>query len=306
VNRGLVQTFPRGQGIVVAVTLAGALLVSGCDATGRSLLAARPETPAPPDQQTIEDSEAVFASALPSGAGGAAPAPATSLDVRLRVIKVQVPRAERGAAEAMWKHVREDAVDGETALRLLRNGIRVGVGRTDWWSPMKKAIDGIPDCRVDEMEDVRIPPSFPLALELDDEPREQTLFYMDDDGILSGGTWPESRNVLRLLHAADDRRRDGLHLQVMPEVRQRLSGFRYLRTAAGIWQVPRGGGRDYPAAGFQVRLAPGEFLVIAPSAQADVYGTLGGAFLTESDNGQQRDTLLFLRPEVTDGSQRSE
>lgn len=281
------------------------LTTLGCDAAGRSLFTPRPtETPA--DPQTIEDSAAVFAGAIPTSAGGVSSLPIAPADVRLRVVRIQVPREQRAATEGIWKHVREDAIDGETALRLRRNGLRMGVGRTDWWSPVKSAIDAIPDRRVDEMDDVRIPPAFPLALELDAEAREQTLFYMDVDGILSGSTWPASRNVLRLLYAADIRRRDAIQLSVMPEVRQQLSGFRYVRTAAGVWQVPRGGGREFPAASFQVRLAPGEFLLLAPSASADVYGTIGGAFLMEDGDGRRFDTLLFVRPEASDGSQRTE
>ncbi len=232
-----------------------------------------------------------------SGAASAAP---MSADLMLRVVKLQVPRGDRSLTEDVWKHLREDAVDGETALRLRRNGVRIGVGRADWWTPVRDALRAIPSRRIDELEPVRLPPAFPLGLEVDSEPSDQTLFFVGEDGVLSGDTWPESRNVVRVLYAVDERHRGRIHLQCVPEVHQKRSGFRYVRTDAGVWQVPRGGGRDFPAAGFTVSMDRGEYLLIAPTERADATGTIGAAFLTEAGDGQRFDTLLFLRPEFTD------
>ena len=141
-------------------------------------------------------------------------------------------------------------------------------------------------------------PAFPLALELDERPREQTLFFLGDDGILTGETWPQSRNVLRVSYEISPANPERVRVAVVPEVRQRLDGWRWVRSGAGLAQVPQYSGRAFGAAGFTVDLEPGEFLLVAPGPQADLYGMVGGAFLSSEREGERCDSYVFLRADM--------
>ena len=216
----------------------------------------------------------------------------------LAVLNVLVPQGREDAMKKIWNFLREDVLDDEVRLRLGHNGLRVGVGHARWWEPIKAALDAIDGHRVTFATSIRVPVGFPLSLELDSEPRAQTLFYVGSDGILSGSTWPDSRNVLRVTYAPDPRDADRILLHAVPEVHQRRDGWEWVRTESGLWQVPRQSMQTFDAAEFVVTLRPGEFALLAPSADSRIYGLLGGAFLTRLCEGQGYNSYVFLRPEV--------
>ena len=221
-----------------------------------------------------------------------------ALDVVLTVLHVQVPGERRAQVGPIWNHLREDVFDSETVVRLRRNGVRVGVGKVQWWDAIQATLDVTEGVRSLALDPVRLPPGFPLALELDQRPREQTLFYVADDGILTGETWPHSRNVLRISHELNRLHPERLRLLVVPEVRQRLDGWRWVRTGSGLAQVPDYHGRTFAAAAFAVDLEPGEFLLVAPNSAADTYGIVGGAFLSNAQDPDKHDSYVFLRADV--------
>lgn len=220
------------------------------------------------------------------------------LDVVLTVLHVQIPRGGREQVQPLWNHLREDFLDGSTVLRLGNNGLRVGIGLAEWWDAVKATIDTTEGVRSVALDPVRVPPNYPLALELDERPREQTLFYMADDGILTGETWPQSRNVLRVSYDVDLANPQRVRLAIVPEVRQRLDGWRWVRSDAGLSQIPNYNGRAFPTAAFVTELEPGQFLLVAPGRQADLFGIVGGAFLSSEEDGRRYDSYVFLRADV--------
>jgi hypothetical protein len=104
--------------------------------------------------------------------------------------------------------------------------------------------------------------------------------------------------VLRVTYGPDIQDADRIVLRVVPEVHQKQDGWQWLRTEAGLWQVPRQAMRAFDAAGFALTLAPGEFALLAPNENAQVYGLLGGAFLTRESQGRHYRSYVFLRPEA--------
>ena len=74
--------------------------------------------------------------------------PATRLDVVLSVLHVQIPRSERAHTRPLWSHLREDALDSATALRLRQNGFRVGIGDGQWWEAVQAVLDALVGVRV--------------------------------------------------------------------------------------------------------------------------------------------------------------
>jgi len=275
----------------------GLLLLTGVGCqVGSPTWLARTE-PVPETGPQIREADTGFTLAKRDDAGQTVPQPPRHV-YELAVLHILMPQEQDAGTEKVWNFLREDVLDAETQLRLRQNGLRVGVGHAQDWEPIKAAMDAIDDHRVTFATPIRVPVGQLLALELDVEPREQTLFYVGRDGILSGSTWPDSRNVLHVTYAPDPRDMDRIVLLVVPEVQQWRKGWEWVRTEAGLWQVPRRSRQPFDAAGFDVTLSPGEFLLIAPSANARIYGLLGGAFLTRECDGRQYNSYVFLRPEA--------
>ena len=224
------------------------------------------------------------------------------LDILLRVLHVQVPQSGRAQTEDLWQQLREDALDSETLRRLNANGVRVGLGRTERWDAVRAPLDQVKGNRVCSLRPLRTPPGMPLALELDGEPDEHTIFYLNDDGIATGDTWPTSQRVLRLAYTLDTQEVGRIYLTVVPEIR-RSGGPGWSRTSDGWIPGSTREGRAFAAAAFAVTLEPNEFVVIAPGQKADVFGLVGGAFLKTAIGDEPYDSYVFVRAEVSDVNQ---
>jgi hypothetical protein len=291
---------------------AALLMLGAWGCQGPGTLQLQPPTPASdPARTAVKDpptkTDAPQTERLTSGADprwGPA-AHGGRLDVVLTVLCVKIPQRARQQAAPLWNHLSEDVLASDTLARLAQNGLRVGVGHAEWWDAVKSVLDATPGTRSLPLDPVRVPPKYPLALELDRQAREQTLFFVSDDGILTGETWPQSRNVLRVSYELDLAAADRVKVTVVPEVRQRLEGFRWVRSEAGLSQTPDYNGRAYNAAGFQVELTTGEFLLVCPSEQAALFGILGGAFLSAEEDGERYDSYVFLRADVNHVAHRN-
>ncbi len=287
--------------LVTAVILAG-----GCKTPATAFWAPASST-APDDSPTSEaealkdDNPLKFAD---TGHSDGALASSRHLEGSLTVLHVEIPRRQRTLVKPMWNHLREDVLDSDTVSRLHDNGIRVGVASRQWWDAVKAVLDSVPGVRSAAYTPVRLPPNYPLSLQLDQEAHDQTLFFMGADGVLTGETWPQSRNVLRLSYQLNLERPDRLRLLVVPEVRQLLEGWHWASTAGGMTQDLNYNGRAFSAASFAVDLDPEEFLLIAPGENANLYGLVGGVFLLNERDDELCDSYVFLRLDVTDGDQR--
>ena len=280
-------------GCLLAVVLL--LLPAGCQDSARSWVTVD-EVNAPADPEST-DAEPAFRSAPLTPTTSTQPPP-TQIDVRLRVLHVQVPSTARTQTAQVWNHLREDALDSRTRQRLHANGVRVGVGRIERWDTIQAILNAAEDTRVHELPPVRILPGVPLALSLDREPREQSIFYLDPDGVISGDTWPNSQKVLRTAYTLDTRAIDRVLLSVVPEIRQQLSPGLSYTPETGWASGPRRTGRAFAAAGFAVPVDSAEFVLITPGEKAGVFGMVGGVFLTDKLDDAPYDSYVFIRAEV--------
>ncbi|MGE0479924.1 MAG: hypothetical protein AB7Q17_05565 [Phycisphaerae bacterium] len=275
-----------------------ALTLGACDLVRRDPVA--PQGPAIPEADTAFTGPTRPASPGDPTTPAVSPA-ALQRDVRLSVLHVQTPRDHRTRSAKIWAHLQETALDHDTTLRLRRNGLRVGIGRAAWWTAVCAELDAIDGRRVHELPTVKLVPGIPLGFELDESPREQTIFVVEPDGVLSGQTWPDSRNSLSATFRIDAKLADRVHVTIVPEVRQRLSGWRWVRTEAGMMQVPEEGGQQFTAAAFTLPLDPGQFGVIAPTENADLFGLIGSVFLTTEIEGRRYDSYVFVSVDVGTG-----
>ena len=221
------------------------------------------------------------------------------LDVALRVLQIRVPSDARSKCEPLWTYVREDVLDAEVHRRLRENGIRVGVSRLEWYEQIRGVLSAVPDHSINEPEPLRLPFGFPLGLELDKAPRDQTLFFLNEDNVLVGETWEKSRNQLRISYVLDASRKGRIRLEVMPQVRREKSEIGLGSPETGFSPPSRLEGRTFEQAGFYLGLDADEILVLAPNENATAYGIIGGAFLTEDIDRRGYDRYVLIRPEVS-------
>lgn len=291
---------PR-RGRVRPVWIVVVLLSSGCRNGARPWAGLAADDAHPPTG--LRDAETAFTWHRSDPEPLVERAPETRIDVLLRVLYVQVPRSQRDQTAGVWDHLREDALDSETRRRLHRNGVRVGLGRTERWDTIKDRLNEIAGYRVHEFPPLRTPPEVPLALEFDVEPVDHTIFYLDGDGILSGDTWPASQRVLRVTYTLDTRDTHRVFLSVVPEIRRQLDP-EWSYTEDGWTTGPRRTGRAFAAAAFAVALEPNEFVLLAPGEKADLFGLVGGAFLADRVDNQPYDSYVFLRTDIAHVNER--
>ncbi len=216
--------------------------------------------------------------------------------LQISVISVQIPTRSIRSVTKVWDHLREDVIPGDTALRLRDNGLRVGISSLQWWNEVKSIFEAVDGHRALNAGPSVLQRGAPLQLDLDNDARDQTVFYLAPDGILSGHTLPASRNSLRLTWLPDSGSAEGVRVSFTPLVTQD-SGWRWVKTDAGVAQAP---GRDehaYPAGAFTISASPDEFILLAPGENARLFGMLGGVLLRSRIDEVDYSTFIFLRPE---------
>lgn len=218
----------------------------------------------------------------------------------LAVLHVQVPESDQARALPLWDHVREDVLDGDSQLQMHRNGFRVGIGHSRFWGAIKAILDGLPGARVTLAQPLQVPAGFPITLELDTAPRDQTLFFVSRDGVLSGDTWLSSRNVIRVSCAADPRHPGNTRMWLTPESNHDLNDWKVVKTEAGVWQAPKVGRTVFEAAALALTLGPEEFVVLAAGENSRVRGLIGSAFLTADVEGVRYRSYVFLQPNASE------
>lgn len=219
-------------------------------------------------------------------------------NVDLSILHVKIPRSAVDRIENIWNHLREDIVDADTSLHLRRNGIRVGSGHTEGWDAIRAIVEAVPEALVNQADPARLPQGIPLDLELDLEPADRTIFYLERDGVLSGANFPQGRKSLKLSQWIDRRHSDRVWITVLPQVRQLNEERRWVQTPAGLVEASGYGGRSYPSVAFSVELSPGEFCVIAAGEKANIAGLIGTIFLTDQTQESPMLSYIFLRPSV--------
>lgn len=293
--------------LAIGLIAATSLLVA-CNQPAFSWLRPAPEPANEQNSQTENSTEPTLETAdtgftltpKPQPTNETAAKPVATRNLKVAVVHIQVPTRRAKDADKIWTHLREDLIDAETLVRLERNGFRVGAGNIQWWDAIRQTLDGIEGVRVIVATPIEVPIGFPVAMELDMAPRDQTLFCVGMDGVLSGGSWPASRNVLRVLYGIDPKSPERIRMQVAPEIHQSMEGWEWTRTEEGVWQTPKRKRSEVGSAAFSISLGHDEFVAMSPSASANVTGLIGSAFLTAELEGVEYRSYVFLRPDAGD------
>jgi len=251
-----------------------------------------------PQPTAVEISESPIFTPPPADGPLPAPVARTPRKMMISVLHVQIPRDRRSDAARVWPLLRENAIDADTLLRLRLNGIRVGLGAARAWEDVTAIIEAIDGRMVRAAAPVAMPAGLPVTLELDDEPRDQMLFYVGRDGVLSGSTWLRSKNVFRVVCASALTEIDRIRFSAIPEVQQDLEGWTWVQAPEGWTQAPRKNQFQFEAAAVTLLLDPGEFILLSVSPDADSERLLGSALLTHRIDGLPYDSYIFMKPEL--------
>lgn len=251
----------------------------------------------------LDDPLAVFAPAqeIPDTPRAFQPVATSRSALRLTVVHVKVPRESAAAMARTWSLLDEGVVAVDVRSRLSRNGLRIGAGKIDAWPTVKTFIERVPGYRIVLARPMQVPLGFSVALELDQEPRDQTLFVVGFDGVLSGRSFPATRNVLRVEARRLPQYPDELDVVLAPEVRQPSDNWRWVHTGVGVEQVPDQKRWSFAPVSARVRLARDEFLLLsAAEPQSAPASLLGPTMLSSTADGIEYASFLFIRPEAQD------
>lgn len=280
----------------VVVLLCG-LVLPACRTTPSTVAPADPSPgPALPPEQV---DPTLTRTHLQQQAARVRPLTARPRSCQIAVLHVQIPVRHADAAEPIWNHLRLDALDADTRYRLRLNGLRVGVGSVRRWQPVRLVLESIEGRRVVQSQPVRVPPGFPVRLELSNPIEQETIFVVAADGVVSGQTFTDARHVLRVEYRPDPAQPQRLIVRIIPEIDRDHQGWRWVRTESGLWQIPDREQTALLGAAFELRLAADEYVVIAPSSARPTDGLVGARFLHPHGPDGDYNSYVFIRPNVT-------
>ncbi len=226
-----------------------------------------------------------------SASGDPAPADDPNATIHLVVYKMIIPLGTASDDPAFWKLIDEDSVDVATYNSLYKNGIRVGHGKTADWGKFRVIIDKSSTVCT-PVEWIFPPGNAGLPMVMTPELPNQMLFVLDEHGA-NGRTYDVCQNQFVCSFLWEPHKKQTIRATVCPEVLAKRTRFDYMMS-------------DDPAEKsyiqqeqlYDIRLhadiAPGEFLVIAPSPEAKTPETVGHQFLTLDGPADRFEQILIF------------
>ena len=225
--------------------------------------------------------------------------PATSGRVRVielvfDVAQIDLPIDGVRHSRKIWNHVDELRVDSELAMRLGRNGLRVGAGSPDAW-PAIRAILEATDAQVrrDKLVAQR---GLPLRIKLASIDEAESIFSYGRDGRLVGKTFPEGDKLFDIDYAFHPQLGGCTDLRISFEIRQDHGVMTWEKRNDIIRQVPAYDQYVFSDLSVPLTLNMGEFLVVGLGDQSDNRYLIGSRFLTFERSGKRYETLLCVTP----------
>jgi hypothetical protein len=218
--------------------------------------------------------------------------------VSFDILKARVAQGGFSKSGKIWNHLDEEAIPANTAVYLLKNGLRVARGKLDSWRPIKALLEREKDIQSS-------PNSTPknnaaaLTINLGSQPRDQTLFMIRPDGYLAGATYPKSTNQLRIEYGFSLTDPKSVLVRVMPEIKMPYTNPKYEAGSAGLVEVPSyQPTRILHELAFQMELGPDEFFVIGPAGNVNNNHLAGALLLCEQIKGKMYESIYFITPKV--------
>ena len=236
--------------------------------------------------------------------GSIPPAPKVDADDARRAIPVVIaldvfhlvaPFGAISRNDDFWKRVDEDRVDVGTHDLLLKNGIRIGIGREADWPYFKGLLGRYPSAKSARL---RTPPGREGYLELAMRTNipEQSILGIDDHNVDWGRSFEKCDDLLGISFIASRHNPGESIVKVCPIVRGLRRYFHVSVLNNEETQVEL----DQPSQLYDMRLEAlvplNDFLIVAPSKQAELATSLGATFLTSDGKAEPLEHVLVIVP----------
>lgn len=215
----------------------------------------------------------------------------------LDVYHLTVPFGAISRNDEFWKHVDEQRLDVATYDLLLKNGVRVGLGRDREWTYFKGLLGQYPSAR---QQQVRTEPGkighFELTMRAG--VAYQNLFWLDDKNGLIAHTYEKCDDLLAVSFEASTHRPGEAIVKVCPLVR----GLRRVFHASVMNNEEIEIEQKHPEQLYDLRLESviplSDFLIIGPSKEAKISTSIGNTFLVSEGPTEPIEHVLVIVPRV--------
>lgn len=222
--------------------------------------------------------------------------PTVTVGVMFEVARVEIRAAETRDAGKLWNHVDESRLEPSLAVRLARNGLRMGVGTPASWPAIRAVLESVSaTVRKDDLAPQR---GMPLAVGIDKVSPGETVFAYGRDDRLAGRTFDGGEKVLNADYFLLADGGGAMDMGVLLEVRHDRGTMTWEKREAVIEEIPEVDRHLFADVAARVSLAKDEFLLVGAAAETSNRYLLGPRFFTTERNGQAYDVLLFLTPRV--------
>ncbi len=217
--------------------------------------------------------------------------------VRLRMATIEVPLGTVSGSEELWSYLDEEPIRALRSATLGRNGIRIGIGRSDTWDDLAKVLKKMTGREV-KHSTLGALPGDPLAVVLKVNQPAQTIFVSYEDRTLSGADYPPGENLLTFSFSLDEDDPSRAIITGVPQVRSNKRKTRYVRSSGGFRILNRPTIHTFRQLAFQLSVPNRNFLVIGPNAESRRETSVGHRFLVRRKKGVEYETVLILIPEI--------
>jgi hypothetical protein len=248
-----------------------------------------------PSAKPAPQAKPTFFNAAPAvGPRDAVPDP--QLVVSLTVYQLSVPARSVSRNEEFWKHANEDGiVDVGTHDLLFANGVRVGVAPRPEWEYFKHILEAN---SVVTQQSGATGGSMGTALELPlkKDVLQQYLMWFHPTSGLIGQVYDRCDNSMVIHFMPVPKRLGTVRVTVTPKLLAERTELMYtVRNEIQELNFRR------PEYLFDMRLSVDvpldNFLIVAPSADAEAQTSIGNRFLNHERNGEEYETVLLISPQ---------
>lgn len=216
--------------------------------------------------------------------------------VRIEMGTIEIPIGQASGSRELWSYLDEEPLSLRAGV-LGRNGMRVGVGRSDIWPDVTRVLEKMTGRKYSSTL-IQAQPGKSTPIVLKPLQPIQTIFMYQQDGSLYGADYPPGDNLLTILCTLDPQRLERVLLTATPQIRTTKRVTRLVEEFGITRAVHRPVFFPFREMTFQVPLDSGDFLVIAPGIMSRRPTSLAHHFLTRQKEGMEMESVLILKPQV--------
>lgn len=217
------------------------------------------------------------------------------VSIAFDVVRIDMPMGSIQHSKKVWNHVDELRVEAGLTVRLVRNGLRIGVASSATWPTIRAVLDAAGA----ELGQTRAiaQANLPLTIDLGTLSEAESVFSYGRDGRLTGRTFLAGDKLLTIDYAFHPERGGSTDLRLSFEVRHDRSTMTWERRAGVIGQAPAIDRHVFEELSGVVTLNPNEFLVIGLSDRAQNEYLVGSRLLSFKRAGKRYETMLCVTPQ---------